>query len=271
MKFLLGLTVVALAAVGCGQKGNQDRSVPAQPPASASVTKSLDTDLATVPGTNKSYAEENAAIEASLASEPQPVQVPTDALSAGERIAHDEAMLATLNNAFNNAKAARDNTLHLPYAFFDASLYSAASGYFGYDGVMGLRNIYSEKLKKLFVAAKKKTPQERAVATRLAKKEATEEEVGLLSRIGSTTAEVSTEYVGPIAFRGLETAAAIYAGIYAIGKVEVLGDELKIKINGTPAMAYYQNQIKQTQANLDKAREDLNAVNYGTNTRTATP
>jgi len=267
MKFLLALTVVALAAVGCGQNhGNQDRSqpAPAAPPAVAKAN--VDGELSTVPGApGTSYADQVNAIQASL-PDAQPVQVSIEAKSAGERLGYWSAMLNTLQKSLNDAERARNNSIHLPYAFLDATAWGVTTGLFGYDGVRGLHKIYLEKFKNSEPgdASVSKTVRSSRVAKTAdaAEAVAAEKEVSLFSKIASRTSEATTEYVLPVGGRLTETAAAAIMAVYAIGKVSVLYNDLEIRFSDTNAMRTYKAQITEAKSNIDRANRDLNAINY---------
>jgi hypothetical protein len=252
MKFILALTVVALAAVGCGQNhGSQDRTTPAAPTSSSAITKAnLDNALANLPGQSEDLSAESAALTASNVDESQPVKL-SDVNSLTQQIAFQQNMLFKEKAALDEAYAARSNSVHLPAAFVDMTAYGLATGLLSVDAYRGIKKLSQERS----AGTSKITRSAKAAA------ESEAEEAGIFSRIASRTATVATD-AAPTVWRITEVSGAVILGAYTIGKIVVFNKDVVIRVSDTDAIRYHRAKVEEAQQNLANAQANLQAVYY---------
>ena len=245
MKFILALTIAALAVAGCGQK-NQDRSAsPSQPPASNSVSAdtkaNLEAALQALPGNDSQTSEIVARLNTN--GNPSDMSQPANIDAAAVRVAALQKAISVEQEAYAKAIREKDNKVHFPADFLDTFVW----GYAGY-GLITNANA-RRALAKEGTATGSVEKVEGAAAEGAAEQAVTTTTTNSIASLAKS--ELGT---GAGVFRTVELATGVVVAAYATGKA--------IRTWNNDVVVYFTNteEIKAHKRNIDRAKRDLDAA-----------
>ncbi len=258
MKFILALSVVALAAVGCGH-GSQDRPQQSTPPSASQMTKAdLDSAAAAVLSDKSDSTLAQIASQGVVPSVGSSVSE-SDIAFYREQADKQQSVLAAQKHLLNQAIAAKNNTVQLTPELLDLTLYTAGSGFLGMDAYKGFKKLAVDRANKRLNAA----PAAEGAA-------AVEEDAAIASRFRTWGRTVSTYAAdgAPYVARTFEGGLAAIGAFYTVGKLINTANGVRIVFTDTQEIKDLRDKVSVAQTNLDATNKNLAVLEENANVST---
>lgn len=262
MKFILALSVVALAAVGCGHS-NQDRPQPApgSPATASQLTKAeLDADAAALTGAGNSLVAQSAPGQ-TFNPEAAPAVNDNDLAFYQDQAHKQRLILMAQKRALNQAIAAKDNTVALTPELLDLTIFAAGTGFLGVNAYQGFKDLAVKR-----AVARKAASSESTAVTKAARRTAAAEgadDFSVASRLaewGKSVGKSAASYTAdgaPYVLRGGEAVLAAIGLYYSVGKAINTANGVRIKFTDTAEIKDLRDKVSIAESNLGSTERNL--------------